>query len=416
MRAIVTNFLKDAFEWLADEGVESTWSLATINTAQNGQKSYTMPAVPDIGYFLARHLADAPCYVDFAKALEGDKVYTTLRDTSSSPHKDMLSSSAIAHALLMTHMHSVPRAEVDRDFAEHMADNLAESIARGVFVVRKWSPLEGFICEVDHIDCGNGYVIRRMSDEEAYRLASGCNKFPPGCGEWKFCLEWTIEFSFNDEHPAINEWQRLQSPIVPTLRLLGPGHVGVTTTRSIPDKPGAITLDTGQMWTPETPVCGSAEYKLSKEGAADLSGLIKLVAAKGHPNSLHLALERVRIGAERRRLEDTFLDHIVALEALYGDSTDGLPGGLSYKVGFRLAMFLYHDPANRRDAFSKMKAAQRARGALVHGTSNLQNLKGSERAAVIWAGDAARASVRKMLIETTPLAAGYFDDLIFTMK
>ena len=170
------------------------------------------------------------------------------------------------------------------------------------------------------------------------------------------------------------------------------------------------------MWTPETPVCGSAEYKLSKEGAADLSGLIKLVAAKGHPNSLHLALERVRIGAERRRLEDTFLDHIVALEALYGDSTDGLPGGLSYKVGFRLAMFLYHDPANRRDAFSKMKAAQRARGALVHGTSNLQNLKGSERAAVIWAGDAARASVRKMLIETTPLAAGYFDDLIFTMK
>jgi hypothetical protein len=116
-------------------------------------------------------------------------------------------------------------------------------------------------------------------------------------------------------------------------------------------------------------------------------------------------------------IEDQFIDSVVALEALFGDNSDGLPGGLTYKLVMRAAVFARTSSYERKQIFEKMRKALRLRGAVVHGVKSVNAPRGEDREVIEFVAAIARESLRKILL-TLPspndFSGSYVDELIFS--
>jgi hypothetical protein len=71
----------------------------------------------------------------------------------------------------------------------------------------------------------------------------------------------------------------------------------------------------------------------------------------------------VNFAAERIRPDDALLDFLIAMEAIYGDSS----GAIGYKIGMRCAAFLESDISQRLKITELINQSYDKRSALVHG-------------------------------------------------
>ncbi|MER8986531.1 hypothetical protein [Mesorhizobium sp. M0843] len=416
MEKLITELLVDSFDHLGKLGVPVAWSIGSIDVMPGTtQKSYAQINIPNLQRVLYK-TEEFPPFLAFAKALQQYEPYTTLfAEAPDENEKFLLDPIYIAYEVLRSHMEAYSQRGIEIALASQIAANLDDCIKRKIFVIRGWSPLAGFTSTQDEIDCGNGLVIRRYSEIDAYRIG---RVFEDGSLDMfnipPYALEWNKEYSFVGNKSDESSWQNHIYPTVRALRVLSPGKVAVSFTKIIRAGPGRLSPHGGGSVPGFVPHIFETNYELAEADYETLQALIKVVARTDLPNPVRIALDRVHTAVERPSLEDEFIDHIVALEAMYGDNLGGLPGGLSHKIGVRLAMFLYASVADRKLAFRKMLDALTARGGLVHGSNTLANLKPRYRDAVVWAGDAARASVRKALIEDVQLEKDYFENLIFS--
>ncbi|MBA1143739.1 HEPN domain-containing protein [Mesorhizobium neociceri] len=419
MEKLITDLLADAFKRLGEIGVPVAWSIGDIDVMPGiNQKSYTQISTPNLQRVLYK-TEEFPPFVAFANALRQQEAYAALfAETPADNEKALLDPIYIAHEVLRSHMEAHPLRAISPELTTQISANLADCINRKVFMVRGWSPLAGFNSTQPEIDCGNGMIIRRYSEVDAYRIGKVFEDGGPFdmFNIWPYALEWNKEHSFVGEKPDTGSWQNKIYPTVRALRVLAPGKVAIPFTKIIRAGPGRLSSHGGGSSPWSTPFISETNYNLAEADYSALRDLIEEVARTDLPNPVRIALDRVYTAVERSGLEDEFIDHIVALEAMYGDNLGGLPGGLSHKIGVRLAMFLYSTAAQRHTAFRQMLAALSARGGIVHGSMTIANLKPKPRAAVEWAGDAARASVRKALLEDVKFEKDYFEHLIFSAK
>lgn len=85
------------------------------------------------------------------------------------------------------------------------------------------------------------------------------------------------------------------------------------------------------------------------------------------PLPIEIAAKRFMTSFEKNSREDRLLDHVIAIEALYGrEDTD-----ISYRVPLRAAAVLGTNPADRREIFEMVRSAYGARSEMAHGQGKL---------------------------------------------
>ncbi len=106
---------------------------------------------------------------------------------------------------------------------------------------------------------------------------------------------------------------------------------------------------------------------------------------------------------------------MVALEALFGDNSDGLPGGLTYKIALRAALFTEREKERRKAVLQGLKNALRLRGALVHGAASMSVADEDQKRTLGFVAATARKALRIILVDLPSprdFREGFVDDLI----
>jgi len=82
------------------------------------------------------------------------------------------------------------------------------------------------------------------------------------------------------------------------------------------------------------------------------------------------AIRRYSYAGERSRVEDRFVDLMIAAEALFlGEQGKGTSGEIAYRISMRFAHFVDTPGTTRRVRYQQMKEAYGLRSAVVHGSS-----------------------------------------------
>jgi hypothetical protein len=239
--------------------------------------------------------------------------------------------------------------------------------------------------------------------------------FHRAAADVEFCIEGTSEYSVAAP-PEAREFPEQQFyTVVKALRLLAAGYVEMSGSYSSPLRPG-ILPERGQatrlsLWARHY---ASRTYHLPDSAVPTLPHLTKVLSGE-LPRKLAIVVSRLDAASERERLEDSFLDHVIVMDALFGDNADRLPGGLTYKLSIRAAGFLGDDLGGRRAVFQTMQNAIGIRSKIVHGGSNLRNLGTADEATIAAVGNLARTTVQKMLLpRPRTLDGNFFDDILLT--
>jgi hypothetical protein len=250
---------------------------------------------------------------------------------------------------------------------------------------RAFSPITGFEMEVDQIELGRGFFLRRLSVQEREGIASSAATVMPfpqfsvgfPTGLEKFALDLSVEVpKVVGEQPPTNvppggigqiASERFQT-VISALRLFKAGAVDMTSIST-----GTIGFDIyggfgGGMSRIRLPVL-AANYTLSGTESPKFVAFwadFQRQYLMQHKR-VDLAMRRFNLAYERLMLEDRLIDYAIGLEALL------LRAEEQQELGFRLALrgsrLLTNDANARSEIFSRLRAAYSVRSEIVHGGS-----------------------------------------------
>lgn len=109
-----------------------------------------------------------------------------------------------------------------------------------------------------------------------------------------------------------------------------------------------------------------------------------------------IALQRFSDGVDRLRTDEALVDYWIACESLFGSEVE--TGELTYKLSLRIAHFLASNPAHRAALREAAKEAYRGRGALLHGSRELDMNRLASQTSTM--EDITRRAVRRCLLDT----------------
>src|SRR5262249_52906165 len=147
---------------------------------------------------------------------------------------------------------------------------------------------------------------------------------------WEYLIEREEERDVRESSGVTQSYEPQLTTIVRALRILAAGRIAAPRMYVRAAEPGSISpLEFNRGMLSPVPVY-SAEYLFLAKDAGVLQQIIMQINAARFSKSVEIAIGRVNNSGERMLIEDQFIDYVVALEALFGDNTDGLPGGITY--------------------------------------------------------------------------------------
>jgi hypothetical protein len=154
------------------------------------------------------------------------------------------------------------------------------------------------------------------------------------------------------------------------------------------------------------------EYVFPDDGIGDLQGIFSQLAGGTLHEELTIAVHRLNSAVERNGIEDSFIDHVIALEAVFGDA-DTLSSSLTYKVFMRATVFLASNLEERKSIVKTLKEGLKLRGKVMHGAARLTP---ADTELISKVADLARKAVRSAMLDIyakgNKISGAYFDDLL----
>jgi hypothetical protein len=378
---------------------------------------------PDFGLVLDRNRMSCPAYSAFTAFLAANEVFKSLlplTEAYGAPFgAAFMEPDHAAQGPILDYLMAVTSLEPDAATIREIARNFSGSIADRCTRTKEFAPLYGFTSTLEEIDCGLGYRIRRLSADEYARYI---DRHP--FLDWRALFLHVGEFAIEKvtdldlTKPVYRPWRSCRpmlDHIVSSLRILGPGRVAAPTMDVGPADPGAIVIFPCVGHTSGAPLAFAKEYTFTEDKVRDLQCVFKYLANTALPKELGMAVSRLNSANERQSIEDSFIDHIVALEAVYGDSNtnDQFPGSLTFKVAMRAAVFLESNLQDRKAIMKALKDALSLRGKVVHGAGRLTTADNELISAI---ADLARKTVRSAMLDICAkgnrISSAYFDDLL----
>jgi hypothetical protein len=403
-------YLKESVGWLkaALPPESHKWNVPECSLSQ-----ISLSDRPDFVSILLYKNQSMPPFVSYVRDLESDNALAALRaavTTNGGAPAFIFQPDYIAKNMLMTYLIGVTSLEFDESVACEIAKVFSESVRSMRGGVRKVVVLDGFSCgpEFSNVECGNGFVIRRFHPNEFAKLMD--LQQTPSIDTLlpirEFMIEKIEEKRLDEPHNGpIRASDPYVNAILTALRVLAPGKLASLKHYHLPVRPGFLQTMIGTSGFDTTFRGHPHEYKFPMAKNDKVAPLAALASGANTPKQFKIALARLDSSAERLRLEDSFIDHVIALEAIFGDDSDGFPGGLTYKLAMRAARYLYDDVPSRMGAVRDMKASLKLRGKVVHGVADLSKLSQGERENIAKIGDMLRASLEKILIEVVAKSA-----------
>jgi hypothetical protein len=114
---------------------------------------------------------------------------------------------------------------------------------------------------------------------------------------------------------------------------------------------------------------------MTDDSAWEIVELVSRMSAQPPSATLMSALRRFNFACERDRLEDRFVDHMIALESLL--LADGERQELGYRLRLRGAVLLGDEPQRREEIAELIKYAYGARSRIVHGAAPPPDIRAS---------------------------------------
>lgn len=346
------------------------------------------------------------------------------------------SAKSLALDLFRDYIESVENLIFSEEVAFIIAKTFSEAIRDGVTGFRKISILDGFSSDLDRIDCGDGYIIRRFKKGEFEKLHFKWDKDRNTLPIAEFCIEKIEESTFENYKIEVHKYDPRFQAIVTSLRLLAPGKVFSTVMHWERVSIGSIARDKGMMgihsFHRQHAYKGSYNFESSHTDiiinlvdVLEPTDECRIRRKKNNipfptaiPKQLKLAIDRIISSTQRPSIEDSFIDHIVALEAVFGNNSDRFPGGLGYKLSIRAAKYIFNNVDDRKKCFKNISAALSIRGKIVHGGGNMDSLNDDEKSVVDEIGMLARRGVvcvsLNLLHKGLNFKPEIFDELLLT--
>jgi hypothetical protein len=228
--------------------------------------------------------------------------------------------------------------------------------------------LRGFESEVQDIDLGNSFRIRRVLPDELVQLWYGHDGMQGFIDSNDFRV---IQFCIVEEYAATREFSRQEfHTIVTALRLWKSGKVGYDTVYCFPK----WSHLGGQISGGKSVFFGHPPVSLESseiEEFKDFYARFRDLDIDSH-DFLRIAITRFNDSYQRMQQEDELLDIMIGLEALFSEA----PGDLSWKVSRRVARLLETEPDSREDLSDIVRGAYAARNDIAHGNQRVTHVKG----------------------------------------
>lgn len=228
--------------------------------------------------------------------------------------------------------------------------------------------LRGFESEVQDIDLGDSFKIRRVLPDEIVQLWYGHDSMQGFINANDFRV---IQFCIVEEYAANQAFSRQGfETIVTALRLWKAGDIGYDTVYCFPKWShwgGQISGGKSFFFGHPPVSLESSEIEKFKEFYARFGDL----NVDSH-DFLRIAITRFNDSYQRMKREDELLDIMIALEALFSEAS----GDLSWKVSRRVARLLETDPRIRKDVSDIVRGGYEARNDIAHGTKRVTDIKG----------------------------------------
>jgi len=234
------------------------------------------------------------------------------------------------------------------------------------------APLPGFTTHSCPVELANRVTIRELTTGEKQRFGDFAKMI--GFGQAlalglygaNFAMSW-----WPPEPKASPASQRTGDDdfgtVLTALRLLKPGVVWYNMRGHWPGHPafGSNPALGTSSWAPNV-ARREGGYELLEPDVQPLKDIVDALLHVGQHERLSLALRRFDVAHDRTRPEDRFIDHWVALEALF---LPGISDELSFRASLRIAYYVAAVPDEREEVFHKMRLSYKTRSKVVHGES-----------------------------------------------
>jgi hypothetical protein len=392
LRAAIETFVRAGVAWLGAHGSPSdSLSLPHHEWTRTGDRTFVRQTGTRLRWSAPwrnqRNLVALPEYVDAAAALRADAVIGPQLDqlVGTRMQSRRMDSEVILISLLSG---SIADNTLSFDGEAFQTGYLAaiQSLDARTFTSVTLAPIAG-LANAPSIRFGD-VTLDRLSDSEAtVLLDAGYLQHWFGFGDVAFTTtEYVLRLSYEEpkvigrspepEVPPVGDRpdaSQLLLEILTVFRLFKKGAVTI---------PGVVTVHGGggQMFGPLAPLptIHGSDYTLDDNEASELVALWSNLRgpALKRRHFIQTAVRRFLYAGERTRVEDRFVDLMIAAEAMFlGEKRKGeTTTELTHKIATRFAYFLAKDAPTRRKRFEHMKNAYGARSSIVHG-DRPKNLK-----------------------------------------
>lgn len=369
----ICDFLGQSVEFLRTiiPADQHKWHATTIDRRPNG---YTVHGStrPDISTIMnMAHLQGRLQFVNSAaEALKADTRYQRIHHENTERWDGTpwywLEPEQVVFSILNEYVHQLNGLDYDEQTATQISRRFLHSLERGRSSTVSYTVVRGLECDFERHQFPGGILLRRLTDPETCRLIDNVpalledEHLPAN----RCVLEKAYRVPIADQPIDTNSAAVAFDMVVTALRLLREGRVDRQNTYARRENPGELAIvQTGATWhgAKRHPIQGT--YSLSEADLPALDGIVKALNRGAIPRRLQTAVDRVNFAAERDRPDDQLLDVLIAMEALFGDSS----GAIGYKIGMRCAAFVEKEYHKREHIRRAIADAYRTRSALVHG-------------------------------------------------
>lgn len=421
IRQRTIQFIEEALSWLrsAIRSEQHRWKNFEIHRMPNGGFQFAYSTRPDFRAFLTSNRQACARFDNFNAFLQSNDDFCDFQVLAQQNNymNPFLHAESLSHWLIGSYLSVVSSLHPEPAKVDELATNFERCINTKTTRLRLSALLDGFECNLDKIECGLGYHIRRISIEE---YAAHLDRHPVSNDNHhfrirEFLIERIVDIDFTKKQETA--WS-IPDPtidhILTTLRILGRGKVSVPQNDFDAPALGELVTLSGSGWSVfSRNVLMNETYSFEPGNIGDLKTIFHYLTNSTAPTQIRIAVHRLNSAIIRLQVEDSLIDHMVALEAIFGDNSDQLPGTLTYKLAMRAAAFLATDLVGRRAVVKTIREAQSLRSKVVHGAARLTS---ADNESISRFGDLARKAVRRAIVDHyakgEKLAAAYFDNLL----
>lgn len=231
-------------------------------------------------------------------------------------------------------------------------------------------PLDGFSSNVKGpIKIDDDTRIKKITKKEKERLLS-----PYGMHTCIFSdpldIEWVLEIKYiRPKTSAMNDglgMERLKR-IIGGMRIFKKGNFGINTIY----RKNQFTNQNQSTSFPNFPkFYGSSKYVIDKTELKSFKKFMKTFISLKINGKLENAIDRFNYGYEREKIEDKYIDYMIALEVLYSKGNES-----TSVICLRATRFLENEIRKREETYKNIKSLFKERGGLLHANKKTTNEK-----------------------------------------